>query len=88
MRSHRHARIEIDDVLVEQPDAARGHRMADALRLVGAVQAEIGVAAVAVEICLPIGGQRGVSDKERLCQPHPSQEAEGPRYARGDPASQ
>src|SRR5690242_16186853 len=50
MRADRNAIVEIDDVLVEQADAARRHRMPDALRLVGAVQAEIGVVAVAIEI--------------------------------------
>ena len=37
---------------------------------------------------LPIGGQRGVPGQERFCQPHPSQEAEGPYHARGDAAGQ
>src|SRR5262249_52076653 len=33
---------------------------------------------------LPIGGQRDVPNQEWLRQPHPSQEAERPRYARDD----
>ena len=37
---------------------------------------------------LPIGSQRDVPDKEWLRQPHPSQEAERPRYARNDAAGQ
>src|SRR6476660_8842530 len=37
---------------------------------------------------LPIGGQRDVPDQEWLRQPHPSQEAERPRYARDDAAGQ
>ena len=36
----------------------------------------------------PIGGQRDVPDQEWLRQPHPSQEAERPRYARDDAAGQ
>jgi hypothetical protein len=38
--------------------------------------------------CGPIGGQRDVPDYEWLRQPHPSQEAERPRYARDDAAGQ
>jgi hypothetical protein len=36
---------------------------------------------------LPIDGQRDVPDQEWLRQPHPSQEAERPRYARDDAAA-
>ena len=36
---------------------------------------------------LSIGGQRDVPEQEWLRQPHPSQEAERPRYARDDAAS-
>jgi hypothetical protein len=37
---------------------------------------------------LPIGGQRNIPDQEWLRQPHPSQEAERPHYARDDAADQ
>src|SRR5215469_126143 len=36
----------------------------------------------------PIGGQRNIPDQEWLRQPHPSQEAERPHYARDDAAGQ
>jgi len=40
MCAHRDAIIEVDDVLVEQTDAAARNGLADALGLGGAVQAE------------------------------------------------
>ncbi len=50
MGADRHAVVEIDDVLIEQADAARGDGLADGLRLGGAVQAEERVVAVAIKI--------------------------------------
>ena len=38
--------------------------------------------------CLQVGGQRDVPEQEWLRQPHPSQEAERPRYARDDAPGQ
>src|SRR4051812_26953542 len=45
-----HPVVEIDDVLVEHAHAARGDLLADAPRLVGAVDAEQGVVPVLVEV--------------------------------------
>src|SRR4051812_13437879 len=42
--------VEVDDVLIGHADAARGNRRADIFRLVGAVDAEHGVAAALEEI--------------------------------------
>src|SRR6185437_16237697 len=50
MGAERNPVVKVDDVLVEQANAAGRNGVADALRLVGAVQAEEGVVAIAVEI--------------------------------------
>ena len=50
MRADRDAVVEINDVLVEQANAAAGNGLADGFRLGGAVQPEKGVVTVAVEI--------------------------------------
>ena len=41
--ANRHAVVKVDDVVIEQADAPARHFFADRLRLVGSVQAEIGV---------------------------------------------
>src|SRR5512135_694866 len=50
MGADRHAVVEIDDVLIEQADAAARDGLADSLRLGGAVQTEQRVMVVAVKI--------------------------------------
>src|SRR4029077_9531497 len=50
MGADRHAIIKVDDVLIEQADTARGHRLTDALRLGGAMQTKESVVAVAIQI--------------------------------------
>src|SRR5690606_17574442 len=50
LRAGRHAGIEIDDVLVDQSNAPGRNLLADGVRLDRAVQPEMRVAAVAVEI--------------------------------------
>src|SRR6202790_5234870 len=46
----RHAIIEVDYVLVDEPDAAAQRRRADSIRFVSSMQAEIGILALTVEI--------------------------------------
>ena len=46
----RHTIIEVDYVLVDEPDAAARRRRADSIRFVSSMQAEIGILAVTVEI--------------------------------------
>src|SRR5208282_2385341 len=49
-RADRNAVVKIDDVLIEQADASAGHLIADRIRLVRSVEAEVGVLIAAVEI--------------------------------------
>ena len=50
MRADRDVVVEIDDVLIEQANAAARDGVTDALWLVGAMHAKISVAAVTVEM--------------------------------------
>ena len=48
--TRRHAVVEIDDVLIEQAEAAARNGLADTLRFVSAMQAEKSVVTVTVKI--------------------------------------
>src|ERR1700729_629565 len=50
MRPNRSAIVEVDDVVIEQANAAARHLLADRLRLDRSVEAKIGVLIAAVEI--------------------------------------